>query len=483
MVINKELKSSLYLAIVPILAFVALVFTTRFFIGISPDSIMYVSAAQSFIDTGELRSIFDGLPLQYMTHYPPGLSLFISFFSLFTSNLYDAARLLNAISIFALLFSVGLITRKYLSTSYIISLQALLMLNLSLFSIYQMLWTEPIYIILSIFSLVTLNLFVNTKNIKYLLITSVLLSTSVFVRYIGVSLIITSVIYIWIALKNEKSIERIKYIFILGFISSSSFLYWTIRNYILVANPTDRHFSFHPMTMEYYEEWLTSTTTFFIGLTSNQLGDVLSYIIGAIIIIALLYYSMQVFRKSSLELNYIFILYPTVYLAFLFISNTFFDFTPLYYRTLSPVYIFFTISIFTFIWGNAKLKKILKLSLITIFLLLYGSRFTINLVKYNDGKGLSSKAYMIPNTISELEKLNSETKVYTNEAERLYLLTNGRLAEHLRNIQGASEDEFIIVYFYNGRHFDSGILSQQGYSSELIVKTDDLIIQKYVKHH
>jgi hypothetical protein len=102
-------------------------------------------------------------------------------------------------------------------------------------------------------------------------------------------------------------------------------------------------------------------------------------------------------------------------------------------------------------------------------------------VKYNDGKGLSSKTHMIPNTISELEKLNSETKIYTNEAERLYLLTNGRLAEHLRNIQGVSDYKFIIVYFYNGRHFDSEILSQQGYSSELIVKTNDLIIKKYVK--
>ncbi len=66
--------STAYFFVVPILAFFFLVFISRFGIGITPDSMIYISAAQLFVDTGEFKSILDGIPLQYMTHYPPGMS-------------------------------------------------------------------------------------------------------------------------------------------------------------------------------------------------------------------------------------------------------------------------------------------------------------------------------------------------------------------------------------------------------------------------
>ena len=63
--------------VVPVFAFMFVTYATRYFVGISPDSTFYISAAESIRHTGEIRRIFEGSKWAYMTHYPPGYSLIL----------------------------------------------------------------------------------------------------------------------------------------------------------------------------------------------------------------------------------------------------------------------------------------------------------------------------------------------------------------------------------------------------------------------
>ena len=473
------IKNNSVLFIVPTLAFILLLFATRFFIGITPDSMMYISASKSLIDTGELRSIYDGLPLQYMTHYPPGLPIFISAFSYITNNLYDAARLINALSLFAFIYSVGFVSKKYLSTTYIVILQLLLTLNLSLFTIYEMLWTEPLYIYLSFIAIYTLYKFANNKNIRWLIASAIIMSVSMLVRYSAASLIIASAIYLFIVLRKESLFIRVKYTFIHGAIASSSFVYWTIRNIILVDNPTDRSFAFHPMPLSYYQDLLTTTTTNFIGLSIIDLGYIASYIIGVIILLSIAYYSYNILKSKTADIKFILILFPLVFLVFLAISNTFFDFTPLYFRILVPVYILITISIFYSIFGNSNFNKKYKIAIIVIAFILFGGKFVPHIINISEGKELSSSKLMNSDLKAEVSAVDDNIKIYSNEIDRLYLINDGRKGDWLRNIDNNTDNEFLIMYFYIGRNYSSEIFDRYNYTRELISKSQDVIIYKY----
>ena len=267
--IMKKLSAKYLIFIIPTIAFIVLVFTTRFNIGISPDSIRYISAAQFINEFGELRSIHKGLPLEYMTHFPPVVSIMLWLINFFTNNLYDAFVLLNAVSIFAFLLSIALVYKTKLNTISLVVLQLLVMINMEFFALYEMAWSEPLFIVLSFVGLYYLNLFVNKLNTKHLIISALIISVATITRYVGIFLIASSVLYLWLLLRHNKIWYTLKQIFIFGIISSSGFLYWMLRNIILSNNATNREISFHLMSIDYYKEWLLTTSNYFTGFSTS----------------------------------------------------------------------------------------------------------------------------------------------------------------------------------------------------------------------
>jgi len=113
-------------------------------------------------------------------------------------------------------------------------------------------------------------------------------------------------------------------------------------------------------------------------------------------------FSFKKLLKLSKDFDYLLILFSVVYFALLFVSNAFVDFTPLYYRILSPIDVLFSISIFVILLqNNFRLKKV-SFVVISLLLLVYGAKFSVHTLRANDGKELSSKAYVIPSTIDAL---------------------------------------------------------------------------------
>lgn len=60
------------LVIVPVMGFLLVLFLNRHGIGVTPDSVMYYSAGEYFLNHGEFRTILEGPEWQFLAHYPPG---------------------------------------------------------------------------------------------------------------------------------------------------------------------------------------------------------------------------------------------------------------------------------------------------------------------------------------------------------------------------------------------------------------------------
>jgi hypothetical protein len=172
----------------------------------------------------------------------------------------------------------------------------------------------------SLIGLYTLYLFIKNKSIKWLLISAIIFSVSISIRYIGITLIIAAVIYLWFALSKESIFRKLKYIVIHGVVSSSSFLFWIIRNIILENKSTSRQLSHHPMTKDYYEDWMTFTADFFIV---KNLPHLTGIIVGGLVNLILFTYSIYVVKKNVKAFNSLLMIYSISYMGFLFISNTF----------------------------------------------------------------------------------------------------------------------------------------------------------------
>ncbi len=77
--------------------------------------------------------------------------------------------------------------------------------------------------------------------------------------------------------------------------------------------------------------------------------------------------------------------------------------------------------------------------------------------------------------------MDKETKIYTNEVDRIYYLADARLSDWLVDLRVVEEDSFYIVCFFNGRPDEFGIIDSVKTNCEQLISNDDLIILKHNK--
>ena len=180
------------------LASVALVLVaTQHGLGVSPDSVAYVRAAQSWSSSGELQ-LFDGTPL---TVFPPGLPITLGFLAILGIGANTAALGLNCLALIA----NGVVIHRLASivlSSRRSALFALtwVMFSLSTISVHAMLWTEPVFNLLVNVSLLALTHIVLERRVRvwtFCLVVAV--SVACVWRYAGVALLPTVGVTIWYA--------------------------------------------------------------------------------------------------------------------------------------------------------------------------------------------------------------------------------------------------------------------------------------------
>ncbi len=429
------------LVLLPVLAMFLHRFATRNWgVGVSHDSIFYISAAENLLKGNGISQIGEGNVVKPLTHFPPLYPLSLSMLGYFI-GVREAADWcaaiffgINAVLIILLIFQAT----KSQGVSLLGGLLALI--SPLLLSIHLEAMSEPLYLSATLASIILLAGFLRNRNNWHLILAAAAASLSYLTRYIGVSVLITGLFSLLLLYpgsyrtKLKKAILYTTVAFIPNFI-------WYIRNYRLTGSLTNRVLSFHPITLEKLKEGLLSISEWIFPETVPVVLSLGLIMFILIIMMGGLFIEFIDARKGrsikeALQRNPIPILLALhigVYVVLLSASLTFFDSsTRLDNRILMPFYVMFLVLVFIGIQkilalSKSPLRRILYMVsavLLSAVVIVYASR-SWDLVRAirQEGSGFNSAAWHNSEIITVLRRLDSDVVIYSNEALPVYYLT------------------------------------------------------------
>lgn len=210
---------------------IIILYTRHGGIGISPDSTVYMSAAENFHNNGHFAEFADNPVTDFPIFYPFFLSL-VMWLTGLKPLLF--APYLNAFLFGLVIFLSGIIMEKFSFRSkwYKAAILSCIVLSPGLLEDYSMLWSETIFIVLLLFFIIKLNDYLRSHSRKALIIAATLTSLAAITRYAGIVIIGTGALII---LLDQKTIfkKRIKDFFLFSIISSLSLAINLFVNYSL----------------------------------------------------------------------------------------------------------------------------------------------------------------------------------------------------------------------------------------------------------
>jgi len=204
-------------------------------IGISPDSVTYLSAARHIVSGMGFLS-FDNMPVVDFPFAYPFLLSVISFFTKLDPLIF--APCLNGILFGMLLYLSGGIMNGFTgsSTWYKRVLLCCILLSPALQELYSMLWSETIFILLILFFLISFLKYNAAGRTGLLMLPAGICMLACLTRYAGVFLVPAGTLFI---LVNQNLVRRKKILHIMIFcsVSLSMFGINLFRNYLLAGLP------------------------------------------------------------------------------------------------------------------------------------------------------------------------------------------------------------------------------------------------------
>ncbi len=212
-----------------------LVATSRYGLGLSTDSVYYLSGADN-IAAGRGFLDFKGFPL---TLWPPLLPFIIGLVSKLTGfTTLLISEIANLLCLALIIFSGGLLLKtSALDKRYWFYIGTFsISISVSLISLASNIVTDLSFILFSILFLLTMKSYCKNKSRKALLLMALIAGLSALLRWIGVSFILIGAVLISIQNWGRWKLW-FKDNLIFGFLASLPFVLWTVgRNYSLTHN-------------------------------------------------------------------------------------------------------------------------------------------------------------------------------------------------------------------------------------------------------
>ena len=438
--------SSIYLIILIIAGVgMALVASaTRWGVGTSPDSAVYIGAARNLASGKGFTIAGASSQDQAITHYPPLYPAILALGGVVGVDPLIGARWMDIILFALILLLAGWILNKIIQEDRWLVLVGVLLLLIStpLLTVSTMAWSEPVFILLFLASFLFLARFIETQRPAYLFPAAVLMAFALLDRYAGITLVATACLGILVLEKTSWK-RKILGSLTLGLIAVLPLLVWLTRNLISTGSATNREFVPHFITLaRIWQGFLTLADWLLIpGSLNNRIVlSLLLIVTGSFIICFILWqrigFSQQRFSiRSEYErmpvILKLLLFFIPIYLIFLVFSISFFDAnTPLDQRILSPVFISLVISSIylaerVLITTGKKWVTVGIIVISGIFCLGYARQAgQLFLNSYQNGIGYSSRVWLYSETISEVKNLPEGTVIYSNAPEGIYLRLN-----------------------------------------------------------
>lgn len=439
-------------------------------IGVSPDSVAYLSAADNIVHRFSFTD-YNDLPF---IQFPLGYPVFLAVIQLVCpNNLIQTAPVLNGLLYSGLLFMSSYLFRQMRSYHPVARLLLLLFLATSsaLLEVYSMLWSETLFLFLILLFLILFRRYLLTLQYRDLFIVAMVAAIVFVVRYAGITTILTGSLLI--LLNGQLSGKRkLRHLLVFGVLGISLASWNLIRNQLMSGTFTG------------VRQKATRT------LTENldHVGEVLRYwfplpesvpswtfVAGAmILLIALLYVVYALLQQQYFTgTEHIVALFVLIYAAFMLTISSVSRFESLSSRLLAPAYIPILLLLAT---GSVYLvqQKQLPIKILSMLLVLgaYGyaqqhhyanNSYTWEGVSYAGIPGYTEDQWKKSPLIAYMknrERVFTGTTIFSNANDALFFLSgigafplpHKDLPEEIRSFR--QNKSFYMVWFFYGENPD-----------------------------
>ena len=311
-------------------------------VGLHGDWVTYISVARSLL-AGEGFAQIHGWP--YL-HWPPLYPMLLAAASLFAFDPYDVAGPLNAVVFGLTLFVAGQYLRRHVQHPFLVIWACLaLMLAIPLTRVASHAISEAPFILFVTLSLVRTSTFLDTGKRSDLIWAAAFASLAFLTRYIGVTLIITT-LPLLIFQRGGVPLEKAKRVGSYLLIAALPVALWLLRNVLV-------HGSYHgprnppPWTLlEILDKFLSDLAGWVFLYSSGSVRVAAAALVGVALLVLAVSVGHAVVRSCRKVGNdagwspfHLFGGFALVYLVFLTASQATTEILPLGERYLSPAYI------------------------------------------------------------------------------------------------------------------------------------------------
>lgn len=420
-----------------LIAQVAMLYATEWPLGVSSDSITYITVARNII-AGEGLSIASG---EHLVHFPPLYPVFLAIPGLIGLDPLDGARWLHVLLFAANILMVTTIIYRETNSSILPSVfGALFMISsLSMLDIHVMAWSEALFLLLTLSGLFALAEYLTAQEkFSLLIISALFVGAACLTRYIGVSVVAAAALSV-LLFHNGKISQKVKFACIYGAVSILPIIFWLSRNLLTTDKLTNRTAQYHPIDLNRTEQGVTAVAEWLLlpdNLSSFTRNFSVSIFICLLVSGIFLYFVKQKTAENPLSsrrcpyFSIISVILFGVYLLTLVISISFFDaHTPLDNRILSPLFPLGVITLFSLIFNAVDKSRIPHLYLFHVILLTcllaYQVKTTLPYWRYvhENGRWYSGKQWQTSSIIEIIRSLPDNIFIYSNGKDAIEFLT------------------------------------------------------------
>jgi dolichyl-phosphate-mannose-protein mannosyltransferase len=432
------------LTIVTLLAFggtVTLLAATRFGIGISPDSVLYLDAAHNLLNGHGLRVFSDvSAGTKPVTYFPPLYSSALALLGLTGAEQPSAARWLNALLFGANIFLVGFVIAAYSRTSFWPSvLGSFLTLSATdILASHSFALAEPLFVFFTMIGLLCLTIHLDRQQIRFLFAASVFIGLSAITRYVGVASILAGLVVLLVD-KGRDLRRKLIHAVIFGSIACIPIGLWAIRNYVVAGSALDRPFVFHPITFQQIVSGFSAVSQWLLLGEVRHDVRVIGFLLELLLFASLVIYSLKHANLAQTDhdegplakLPYIMIVFIVSNVALLIFSISFVDTSiRLDGRLFEPIHVAALVLVVCFasnLYRHSQPSPQMRLTFVLVGLIFAGShsikgaRWFLN--TRLDGLGYASSQWRESPTIALVKGLPRDITIYSNGYDAIYYLT------------------------------------------------------------
>jgi len=441
---QKKYLTTVIILTASLLSVILILFSTRWGPGISPDSITYLFSAENIAAGKGFSVSFEEGEFTPVTHYPPLFPLALSFFCKLGSNSLHAASILNSSLFFFTVLLCGLLIYKNTSSLfYSVICQILITTFLDFQVIHAMVWSEPLFLFLSLLVIFTFTSYLEKGNMAFLVMASLFSCLAFMTRYAGLGLILACLCSILLIEQSAWKV-RIRNFIIFLFLNLIPALIWSLRNASLTGNAFNRKWNFQLLSGFEFKLALNTFSRWILppGYPSTFSSIIFPILLTALIVLIfiLLFKSNSLSQTEGIFPQKILFKFLTVYiLSYLYVlvfSFMLLDASiPFGYRMLSPLYIpfFLTLSLSAFFLLKSPLKLASPLKIFfSVALILFCFSYFFTSLKFvsecfENGIAMNSRKWHESKIIVKIKNLPTGIPIYTNGRNILYYHTGRRI--------------------------------------------------------